>query len=46
MTEERLPPERRFRLYSRLAEIFREKGMSDAENSAREECTSGDERIA
>lgn len=35
MTEERLPPERRFRLYNRLAEIFREAGMTEAEAAAR-----------
>ena len=30
---ERLPPERRFRLYNRLAEVFREAGMEDAQEA-------------
>lgn len=33
--EERLPPERRFRLYSRLANIFHDYDMPDAERAAR-----------
>lgn len=33
--DDRLPPERRFRLYNRIAEIFREAGMKDAEDAAR-----------
>lgn len=31
---ERLPPERRFRLYNRLAEIFREAGLTEAREAA------------
>lgn len=32
---DRLPPERRYRLYNRIAEVFREKNMPEAEESAR-----------
>lgn len=33
MPEDPLPPERRFRLYNRLAEIFREAGMKETEEA-------------
>jgi len=35
MSEERLSPERRFRLYTRIANAFHENNMPDAEKAAR-----------